>query len=253
MILAAILFFILGTLIGSFLNVVILRYNTGRGVIRGRSSCPHCGHELAWFELVPVISYIFLGGRCRKCRSKISWQYPAVELLTGITFTAVYLKSVFLIPDLIVASLLIVILVYDLKHKIIPDGLVYGFIIVSLLRCGILLHYSFFPILDLLAGPIMFLPFFLLWYLSSGRWMGFGDAKLAIGIGWFLGFFGALSAIILGFWIGAVVGIILLLWKRKEVTMKTEIPFAPFLILGLAVVYFFNIDVLGLSTLLFLR
>ncbi len=259
-------FFFLGTIIGSFLNVVILRFNTGRGVALGRSSCPHCAHELGFAELVPLFSFLFLRGRCLKCRSKISWQYPSVEFFTGTLFAATFIHyfgsanfplfqfspSIFFIFDLIIFSLLVVILVYDLKHKIIPDGIVYTFIIFSLLR----LLFSFFLPLslgttdlkwDLFAGPLFFLPFFLLWYFSGGRWMGFGDAKLAIGIGWFLGFISGLSAIVLGFWSGAIIGIILLIVQSRKVTMKTEIPFAPFLILGILLVYFFRIDVTGLA------
>jgi prepilin signal peptidase PulO-like enzyme (type II secretory pathway) len=156
-----------------------------------------------------------------------------------------------------------VILVYDLKHKIIPDGLVYSFIALSLLKLFLFhISYSTFLIpnyLDLLAGPILFLAFFLLWYLSGGRWMGLGDGKLAWGIGWFLGFFGSISAIILGFWIGAGFGIIILVIQkllasgRKKITMKSEIPFAPFLILGLILVYFFGLDVMGLHSFLNLK
>ncbi|HZS42643.1 MAG TPA: prepilin peptidase [Candidatus Paceibacterota bacterium] len=250
------LFFLFGTIVGSFLNVVILRYNTGRTVVRGRSSCPHCGHVLGFAELIPILSFLFLRGRCLKCRSKISWQYPLVELLAGLIFAAAYFHSAvtgwaILGIDLIIFSLLIVILVYDLKHKIIPDGLVYAFIIISLIKLLILYFFPLFILrptaLDFLAGPIFFLPFFLLWYFSGGRAMGFGDAKLAAGIGWFLGFFGGLSAIVLGFWSGAALGIILLIVQSRRVTMKTEIPFAPFLILGLLLVYFLGWDVTGLS------
>ncbi len=258
MILGGIIFFVFGSIIGSFLNVVILRYNTGRDVIRGRSSCPVCRHELGFLELVPIISFIFLRARCRKCLSKISWQYPLVELFTGVIFAAVFLKmnnipnSLFLIPySLVIFSVLITIFVYDWKHKIIPDGLVYGFITLSFLNTLFLIPHSSFFILDLLAGPIMFLPFFLLWFFSSGRWMGLGDAKLATGIGWFLGFSGAVSAVILGFWIGAVVGVLMLLIKSpKRLTIKSEIPFAPFLIIGLWLVYFFGFDIVGLHLLL---
>jgi prepilin signal peptidase PulO-like enzyme (type II secretory pathway) len=274
MILAAFLFFVFGTIVGSFLNVVIFRYNTGRSLVSGRSSCPVCRHELAWYELVPLFSFLFLKGRCAKCHAKISWQYPLVELLTGLTFAAIYLRYSLSLPltsysllfDLIIFSLLIVILVYDFKHKIIPDGLVYTFILLSFLKLLLLSPHlatrSLSELSDLVAGPselsnlvagpIMFLPFFLLWFISKGRWMGFGDAKLAAGIGWFLGLIGAISAIVLAFWIGAVVGF-LLLWLFKRLTIKSEIPFAPFLILGVFLVYFFQIDVTGLSTLLIVR
>ncbi len=243
-------FFILGTIIGSFLNVVILRYNTGVS-ITGRSGCFSCGKKLEWYELVPILSFLFLRGKCSKCKTKISWQYPLVELATGLLF-AFYIfifvpnfSFYFLIPTsyyLVIFSLLIVITVYDLRHKIIPDGLVFTFIGLAFLK---LFYYT--NILDILAGPILFIPFFLLWYLSKGKWMGFGDAKLAIGIGFFMGFAGGVSSIILGFWIGAIAG---LLWIGisamfgKHIGMKSEIPFAPYLILGMLITFFFHINVI---------
>mgnify|MGYP003393724366 FL=1 len=231
-------FFLLGTIIGSFLNVVILRYNTGVS-ITGRSGCFSCGKKLEWYELVPILSFLFLRGKCSKCNTKISWQYPLVELVTGLLFVFSFQYGFYY---LFIFSLLIVITVYDLRHKIIPDGLVFTFIGLAFLK---LFYYT--NILDFLAGPILFVPFFLLWYLSKGKWMGFGDAKLAIGIGFFMGFVGGVSSIILGFWIGAMAG---LLWIGisamfgKHIGMKSEIPFAPYLILGMLITFFFHINVI---------
>jgi prepilin signal peptidase PulO-like enzyme (type II secretory pathway) len=258
--------FLIGLCIGSFLNVVIYRYNTGRGV-NGRSGCMHCGKTLAWYELIPVISFLLQGGRCSKCSSKLSWQYPLVELSTAILFVATFYKylnivtspSIFILLaiSLVAWCLLVVIVVYDIKHKIIPDGLVYTFAALGLLRVFIFVPVtpavSFYT--ALLAGPILFLPFFLLWFISDGRWIGLGDGKLALGIGWMLGLGLGLSAIVLSFWIGAIVSIGLMLFlelklKGKHLTMKSEIPFAPFLIVGFAIVYFLSIDVLGLETIL---
>lgn len=273
-----IVWFVLGTIIGSFLNVVILRYNTGFA-LSGRSGCLSCGKKLEWYELVPVVSYFFLRGKCSLCKSPISIQYPLVEIGTGIlfamSFAAFYtLPTLSNISDLVfylvIISILMVITVYDIRHTIIPDGLVYAFIIFSLIRIFFiypipeLFHYPL--ILELLAGPILFLPFFLLWFVSKGRWMGFGDAKLALGIGFLLGLSAGISAIILAFWIGAIVSLIYLGLGRiseslpvqkyglslhlKHLTIKSEIPFAPYLILGTLLVLFFGIDVLHFETLL---
>jgi len=248
--------FILGTIIGSFLNVVILRYNTGMS-INGRSGCFCCGKVLEWYELVPVLSFIFLAAKCSKCKARMSWQYPLVELCTGLLFVGLFVDlgiSFSFVFACVVWSLLMVITVYDIRHKIIPDGLVFTFVALGLIR--LFTEYPIhdllrFHLLDLLAGPILFVPFFLIWFVSKGTWMGFGDAKLALGIGFFLGLSGGISAIILGFWIGAVLS---LLWMaaaailHKHIPgMKTEIPFAPYLILGMLVVFFFHTDVLGLS------
>lgn len=266
LILGSIFIFILGLIIGSFLNVVILRYNTGRS-INGRSGCMHCNYQLKWYDLIPVFSWLFLKGRCRKCKSKISPQYPAVELTTGILFLSIFLHlspyliypPVFvglLIWNAIIFSILIVIFVYDLRHKIIPNELSYTFAGLAFLQAIFLLPIDQvlepLGILNVLSGFIMFLPFWALWFMSKGEWIGLGDGKLALGIGWYLGFIYGLSAIILAFWIGATFSIIFLLIDRlnsrsKNITMKTEIPFAPFLIIGLLIQFFWQIDFLNLK------
>jgi prepilin signal peptidase PulO-like enzyme (type II secretory pathway) len=277
--------FIFGTLIGSFLNVVALRYNTGM-TLGGRSGCFSCGKTLHWYELVPVVSFFLQRGRCTACKASISWQYPIIEALTGFTFLLVFwrelgmsivsipatsgaagiipfgifgtnsifgVQSMFLFISLffywIIFSLLIVILVYDLRHKIIPDGLVYTF-------CGLALVHLFVNFFigqevsvflwALLAGPLLFLPFFLLWLISRGRWIGLGDGKLALGVGWLFGLSLGASAIAYAFWVGAVVGIVLLVFRTRKYSMKSEIPFAPFIILGVFLVYYFRVDVVSL-------
>jgi len=270
----AVIFFILGTIVGSFLNVVVLRLGTGRG-FGGRSGCFSCGKTLQLFELVPILSYLFLGGRCHRCKSSISIQYPLVEVLTGVVFALIFREwfSGFYIPNLfevfslalslVAASLLIAIGVYDIRHKIIPQTLVLllisnGLIIASgRLYLGVHLLSPTFLALDFLAGPIFYLFFYGLSYVSAGRWMGYGDSKLVLGLGLLLGFVSGLSGLIFAFWIGALVGIILiavpyvlpvfgLKGSHLAVTMKTEIPFAPFLIFGAACAFFLHINVFSL-------
>ena len=155
--------FVLGTIIGSFLNVLVLRYNTGLSVITGRSRCFSCSKDLSWYELVPLFSFLALKGKCLNCNSKISYQYPVVEFITGIIFAGLFLKFglTSLLPlYLIISCLLIAMSVYDFKHKIIPDGMVYTFIVLSILILFItqpLNKILGFPVsLDLLAGPILF-------------------------------------------------------------------------------------------------
>jgi leader peptidase (prepilin peptidase)/N-methyltransferase len=259
-------FFIFGAIIGSFLNVVILRYNTGRGV-NGRSGCFSCGATLQWYELVPIVSFLALRGRCRTCHTKLSWQYPLVECATGFVFVALSQIGLSVGEFMVMAGIfatLVVIFVYDLRHKIIPDGVALALALLSLVKIiffSSLLGKSLF--FALLAGPLMALPFALLWLVSRGAWIGFGDAKLAWGIGWFLGPVYALSGLVIGFWIGAFVSIFLLslahlqkitFFKNlrlssssKNLTMKSEIPLGPFLILGAILVFFFPIDLFSLS------
>lgn len=253
------IFFILGTVIGSFLNVLVLRYNTGRS-LTGRSGCFSCGKKLRWYELLPVVSYLIQGGKCRGCGSKISTQYPLVELGTGVLFAltlqefwplftidgaSLYIPVLTVVFHLVVWSILMAITVYDIRHKIIPDGLVYAFI-------GLAFLYAALMEVDARwvgAATLMAAFFAALWFFSSGRWMGFGDAKLALGIGLFLGPSRGLAALILAFWIGALFGISLLLFRGRYATMKVEVPFAPFLILGTVLTFFAHLDMQGVLSL----
>jgi leader peptidase (prepilin peptidase) / N-methyltransferase len=268
--LLALFFFVFGIVIGSFLNVVILRFNTGMGV-DGRSQCFSCGKQLVWYELVPVFSYIFLRGRCSQCKSHISIQYPLVEFATGLVFVALFYAAqpfVFLsfasfivsyLISVVIFCILIVIFVYDLRHKIIPDGFALALAILGVITIIVQnfpLALKMPSLYGLLAGPLLAAPFALLWLVSKGTWMGLGDAKLAIGLGWILGIIGGLTAIILAFWVGAVVSIIILLIQKFHIsrskthlTMKSEIPFAPFLIIGFSLVYFFHVAIPGISQL----
>ena len=283
MTLAADLFvFILGTIVGSFLNVVALRYNSGLS-LGGRSCCFSCSKTLRWYELIPLASFLFLRGRCGRCRSGVSLQYPLVELLTGLIFLLIWNHESILwnqesftvycllstVYFFVVFSILIVIAIYDNRHKIIPDGLVFSFVILALGRLFFtvsFLELVHFPGLwNLLAGPILFLPFFLLWFISGGQWMGLGDAKLALGVGWLLPLAHGLTALIFAFWTGALVSLFLLVIQRlrvraggkaglsldgKHLTMKSEIPFAPFLIFGTLIAFLSGVDIFWLGGLL---
>jgi prepilin signal peptidase PulO-like enzyme (type II secretory pathway) len=265
----ALFFFVLGACIGSFLNVVIYRYNTGMS-INGRSQCFNCSRILQWFDLIPIISFLAYRGKCRSCKSKISWQYPLVELATAFLFLALFLfngLSSALFFDLIIFSLLIVMTVYDIRHKIIPDGLVLFFVIFGLLKMLLPLFYGGEVMwIDVLSGFIFYVPFYLLWKISDGKWIGLGDGKLAIGIGAFLGFASGFTAIVFGFWLGAIFGIFYislqklgeskrfsrsklgLFFNRNSLTMKSELPLAPFLILGVLIAFFSGFNLLLISS-----
>ncbi|MES2953594.1 MAG: prepilin peptidase [Patescibacteria group bacterium] len=246
-----IVFFLFGTIVGSFLNVVIFRYNTGKG-IGGRSECFSCVRTLAWYELIPVFSFLFQGGRCRRCLSSISTQYPLVELASGLLFALLAHQSAdpyAVAFSWLVFSILLVIAVYDYRHFIIPDGLVYAFIFLG--AVSFVARAAFLPDLASALGLALF--FVLLWAVSGGRWMGFGDAKLVLGMGLFLPFPRNVNAVIFGFWFGAAIGVLMLLVQavrrisRKnkkgthETGVGTVIPFAPFLVLGTLVSYLYYV------------
>lgn len=249
--------FIFGAIIGSFLNVVIYRYNSGTSFLTGRSQCFSCGKTLSAHELIPIISFFVARGRCAGCKVRLSWQYPIVEALTGSIFVAVFLleKSTTETALLLtVFSTLLVIAVYDLRHQIIPDGLAAFFAIVSIawffwvLPGGPKEAFRFPYYWTLVAGPMLFFPFWALWFVSQGRWIGLGDGKLALGIGWFLGATLGGSAVMLAFWIGAayalmIMGLQKILHSTKsKLSMQSEIPFGPFLILAVFIVYFTKVN-----------
>jgi len=250
-----ILFFsFFGLVIGSFLNVVIYRFNTNKS-LGGRSACVSCRKQLCWYELIPLMSFLALGGRCRMCKSKISSIYPIVELSTGVVFLGLFLKfqelllldwPIFIFTYVYYAflfSVLIVVAFYDFKHKIIPDLLSLVLGVVAFLGLFLFNENGFYVhipnMIEFLSGIIIALPFAFFWLVSGGRWMGLGDAKLALGLGWLLGLSRALSGLVLSFWIGAIIGIALVFFS-KEYKIKSEIPFAPFLVLGSIIAFLFD-------------
>jgi leader peptidase (prepilin peptidase)/N-methyltransferase len=177
-------------------------------------------------------------------------------MLAGLCFLMIFVMFPPITPEasvntvfyLLITCILLVITIYDMKHKIIPDALVYTFALVSLGKLFISPELAFVvpSIMDVLAGPLLALPFALMWLLSRGTWMGLGDAKLVLGIGWVLGLVPGISAIILAFWIGAIISLVWMYVVVKKFKARYEIPFGPYLILGMYLVLFFGIKVIEL-------
>lgn len=258
--------FIFGVIIGSFLNVYIYRLHTGKS-LSGSSHCLSCGTRLKFYELFPLFSYLFLRGRCRTCSAIIPSRYFLVEIITGLLFVLVIFTTsdIFLILlAWLLVSVLMIVAVYDLYHMIIPDEMVFFLMIIAmthefywLLLGNSVINFTF-NILIALAGSLFL---FLLWRMSEGRWIGFGDVKLVLPLGILIGYTGVFSMLVLSFWIGAVIGLLLLTWQKlkkrgkphlrflsQELTIKSAVPFAPFLISGFLVVFFFKLDVVALIT-----
>ncbi len=232
--------FIIGTAVGSFVNVVALRMNTGLSFIKGDSRCLACNTKIQNSDLVPIFSYINLSGRCAACKSRLPLGYFLVEIFSGLALLLLYLKfslssEFFLLT--IIYYFLATIFIYDLRHKIIPDPLVFGFLFLSFLYAYFVIHNSIFYIF--FSALLVPLPFFIIWLFSKGRLLGFGDIKLMAGLGALLGLNSGIMAVFISFWIGAVYVIILWVFKRKF-SMKSEVPFAPFLILGTIVQFIFQ-------------
>lgn len=228
--------FLFGVATGSFLNAFLYRTEQGKSVLQGRSFCPNCSHVLTWYDLVPLLSFAQLKGKCRYCKKSISLQYPAVELGTGLLFVLIA-HAAFSFPSLLfywmIALFLVFIFVYDLKHLLIPDKAVYPAIGAAFLYRLFMTGELFFALSSAFVAAAFFLALFL---FSKGRWLGFGDVKLAFFMGMFLSWPGVLVALFAAFFTGAVVGTSLILLKKKG--MRSEIPFGPFLVLGTFVALF---------------
>lgn len=267
--LAITIIFILGLIIGSFLDVLISRFHTGKS-INGRSRCMSCGHTLSWYELFPLLSYILLRGRCMVCGGRIPPRLFYMELVTGGLFVYVYLfvaSPLFLFLGLILMSLLIVIAVYDIDHMIIPHELVLallGFAVVALVLYRDFTTDLSWYAMHILTACGVSLFYGALWFISKGKWIGLGDAKLAFPLGLMLAPSGAFSMIVFSFWIGAGVSICMLILQRviysgkhrlpifhAPLTMKSEVPFAPFMIAAFVLALFQNLNVLELMASLF--
>lgn len=238
------LIFIFGLIIGSFLNVLICRMPDIKSIIATRSHCPHCKTKLAWYDLIPLLSFIMLVQKCRYCGKQISWQYPIVELATGLMFIILYYNfglSWMLVLHCYLAMLLIAIFVYDLSHQIILDELYYPTLV------GALIYLIFTPHLDYLnkiEGALIGLGIIaFIYFVTKGKGIGFADIKLAALLGLFIGWPYILVNLFFAFVIGAIIGIFLIFSKSK--TWKSAIAFGPFLIIGFYITLFWGERILG--------
>jgi len=254
-----------GVIIGSFLNVYIYRFHTGKS-LSGSSHCLSCGKPLSWYDLFPLLSYLGLRGRCRQCGCKIPARYFVVELTTGLLFAGALTITLDIPPLLLwwfIFSVMVVITVYDYYHFIIPDSLT----LTLLAATSALIGYQWYiadgslqEIAIRLAAALAGSAFFLtLWLISKGAWLGFGDVKLAVPLGVLVGTAQVFSFVVLSFWIGAGVSLFILaiawlLERGKQhlqlpelgLTMKSAVPFAPFMVASSLVIIFTHFNALAL-------
>ena len=242
--------FLIGSSIGSFLNVLIDRLPKNES-INGRSHCDYCKKKIAWYDLFPIISFFILGGKTRCCKKKMSWQYPLIETITGISFVLIFNQFLisnfkFQILNLLImwglVSCLIVIFVSDLKYHLISD-----YIQVSWLIFTILFHFFNGSSIQqfgnfIVSGIIIAVPIYLIYFLSKERAMGLGDVFLTLNIGFLLGWQKGLLALYIAFVTGALFGIGLIIIHRKKI--KSKIAFGPFLVMGTAVILLYGDKIL---------
>ena len=252
---------LLGLIIGSFLTALTYRIPKGISIARGRSFCPKCKSMIAWYDNIPLLSYLLLGGKCRKCRKKISIRYPLIEFFTSLSFVFIYLVDKFdyisflqspfyfwssalgqfTLPFFyIVLIILLAIFIIDLEKQIIPDNLV--FVLYLIVWAGLVFthlegFYSYILGGFTAAAFLLFLVF-----LTKGKGMGLGDVKLAIPLGTILGLTNSVIWLFLSFLTGAYIGIILILVKKARV--KDNIAFGPFLIFSFFIALFWGRKIL---------
>ena len=260
--------FLIGLFFGSFLNVLADRLPNGKSML-GRSSCDFCKHVLGTKDLIPLFSFIYLRGKCRYCAKKLSFNYPLLELVTGFGFVLSFilvnfqyylslfglnyltkfeslhlLMSVSLQPSIlalylfafIITSVLIVIFFADFRYGIIPDTMIAVGVLATVVWLLFLGRDDF--INHFIAGAGAFLFFYLLFVLTRQKGIGFGDVKFAFFMGLLLGVTDVIFALYIAFLTGGIVGIILILWKKKQ--MKSAISFGPFLVLGTFISFFLS-------------
>jgi prepilin signal peptidase PulO-like enzyme (type II secretory pathway) len=244
--------FLFGVSIGSFLNVLIDRLPQERK-ITGRSVCDYCQHQLSWYDLIPILSFFLLKGRCRYCRKKLSFQYPLVEILTGLMFIFVFLTYVKNIQEisiwqnwLVILSLwgivscFIVIFFSDVKYHLISD-----YILLALFGFSFFLKLFYHSTeiikqfqIDIFSSLIVAFPIWLIYFLSKEKAMGLGDVYLAAILGFLLGWQKGFLALYISFVLGGITGLFLILFGRKK--LKSKIAFGPFLVVGAFLMLFFG-------------
>ena len=232
--------FIFGSIWGSFCNVCIYRLPYNESVIKGRSFCPSCKNQIKWYDNIPFLSFIFLRGKCRNCSNKISFQYFLVELLSGISFLAIFFLygiSITTLLLIILSIFFIIIFFIDLKHYIIPNELTFPLMVIGFIKSfDPNLNHTIFPnyINSLLGGifgySIIWLIILFYKKVRNKEGMGLGDAKLMAVVGFWFGWISIPFTIFISSVVALVLVIPSLLKKTKD--MSAQIPFGPYIIIG---------------------
>lgn len=246
--------FTLGLIVGSFINCIVYRLHLKKSFVRGRSFCPHCKKRILWHDNIPILSYLLLKAKCRYCKKRISPHYPIVEFITGLLFLIVFLAEassfnfnvlmfscfnvLMLLRNWLFTAILMIIFIYDLRHYLILDKITLPAILIALFLNLILFltHHNFeYPILNILGNYLLAALicggfFFIQFVISKGKWIGGGDIRLGVLMGFMLGWPNILVALVLAYVLGSIMSLVLILVGKK--TIKSQIPLGTFLTLG---------------------
>lgn len=239
----AVLFFVFGLIFGSFFNVVGLRVPKNQTFSNDRSLCPQCRHMLSWYELIPVLSYVLQQGKCTHCRGRISPVYPVIELTTGFLFVFSYAMiglQLELITALLLVSMLVIILVSDIKYMLIPNKVLLFFLPLFIIMRIV---QPLDPWWAAFAGGLIGFTIIAVIILVSRGGMGAGDMKLFGVLGVVLGIEKVLLAFFLSCIIGALIGVLLLLFKIID--RRQQVPFGPYIVVAALLTYFYGDSLLN--------
>ncbi|OGN08780.1 MAG: hypothetical protein A3J46_04395 [Candidatus Yanofskybacteria bacterium RIFCSPHIGHO2_02_FULL_41_11] len=221
-----------GLIVGSFFSVLVSRLDKKSGIVSGRSECPKCSAVLKWYDLIPILSFVFLRGKCGYCHEKISLVYPAIELTTAAAFFLFYIKrplpwDIFAAYDLILLGAFVLIIFFDYLFYIIPDKVVLPLIVLSICFGFFYRNHEF---INLLTSGLLLGGFFaILHIVSKGEWVGFGDAKLSLLIGLAFGYPSSFLITVSSVWTATLLGLLLI--AIRKATLKSALPFGLFLAL----------------------
>lgn len=245
MLLQEIFFFTLGLVFGSFVSALSWRYPKRISVVKGRSFCPKCKKQINWYDNIPLLSFLLLGGKCRNCKNLISIRYPVIELTTAVGFLFIFTLqglSVQAVYSIVIFLILETIFIIDFENRIIPDDFVFIGIVLTFL-------YSIFFVPEvllslLLAGFLSALFLLLIHLFTKSKGMGLGDVKFAVLGGMIVGLRLSPIWLFVAFLTGAIVGIILILGRRAG--LKSKIAFGPFLVAAIPITLIFGEAILKL-------
>lgn len=253
--------FVFGAALGSFANLCADRLRI-KSVWTGRSECMSCGKKLSPGELFPIISYLLIRGRCKSCGSKLSPVYLYSEILSGalvalayvvamsLPFTLVTQLIIFLVTSFVVCLSLIII-IYDIRHTIVPVEVVSILIGLGLLLTTARALVYGFNVYDLLSGVIVAAPFTFLYIISKGKWLGMGDILVYVAFGFILGLPFGITMFLYSVWLGAFVAVLLMIFHSDQYGMKSEMPFTPFIIIAALLVWYTQTDILNLHEIIY--
>lgn len=220
---------VFGLIFGSFTSVVVERLGRRGGIVAGRSECPECHHTLAWYDLIPLVSFMILRGECRYCSARISWRYPVIEaVMAGSLAFYIYVNGYAGALSLLESGIIIILVMlffFDMRHHLLPDELVVPVAVLSAARIAVFGIPS--PVSAGVGALLFMLLFGVLHVASDGRWMGFGDVGLGGTLGLMLGWPISLFVLVFAVWVGALVGIMLMVAGRAH--LKSALPFGSFL------------------------